>query len=369
VSAQPEQQGPLAGIRVLEFGAIGPVPFCAMLLADMGAEVVYIARPGPVRDARQEVTLRGRQMIPLDLKQESDQQIARELASRADVLLEGNRPGVMERLGLGPETLCALNPRLIYGRMTGWGQAGPLARTSGHDINFIALSGALHAIGTVEGPVPPLNLVGDYGGGALFLAFGVLCALIEMRTSGRGQVIDGAMIDGAALLMAQSYSQLARGDWSARRGDNQLDGGAPWYTTYATSDGKYLAVGAIEEKFWQELLARLGIEPGTLPAREKREHWATIREALARAFRQRSREEWTQVFRGSDACVTPVLELSESSSHEHMTARGSVTRIQGTTQPAPAPRLSRTPGRIRATPAEPRTAADVLRDWGVEPSV
>ena len=363
--ARDEPQGPLAGIKVLEFGAIGPVPFCAMLLADMGAEVVHLARPGVARDAREDVTLRGRQMIPLDLKRESDKQIARELASRADVLLEGNRPGVMERLGLGPETLCALNPRLIYGRMTGWGQDGPLARTSGHDINFIALSGALHAIGTAEGPVPPLNLVGDYGGGALYLAFGVLCALIEMRASGRGQVIDGAMIDGAALLMAQSYSQLASGDWSAKRGDNQLDGGAPWYTTYETSDGKYVAVGAIEEKFWRELLVRLGIEPGALPDREQREHWGAIKAVLSRAFRQRSRDEWTLVFRGSDACVTPVLELSESSSHEHMVARGSFTRIQGTTQPAPAPRLSRTPGRIRATPAEPRTAADVLRNWGV----
>jgi alpha-methylacyl-CoA racemase len=267
---QHEPRGPLAGVKVLEFGAIGPVPFCAMLLADMGAEVVHIARPGPPRDAGEEVSLRGRQMLPLDLKQESAKQIARQLASRADVLLEGNRPGVMERLGLGPETLCALNPRLIYGRMTGWGQDGPLARTSGHDINFIALSGALHAIGTAVGPVPPLNLVADYGGGAMFLAFGVLCAFIEMRASGRGQVIDGAMVDGVSLLMAQSYSQLARGEWSAIRGDNVLDGGSPWYTTYETSDGKYVAVGAIEEKFWRELLVRLGIEPGALPDREKR---------------------------------------------------------------------------------------------------
>lgn len=366
---QQEPRGPLAGVKVLEFGAIGPVPFCAMLLADMGAEVVHLARPGPRRDAREEVTLRGRRMVPLDLKQESDRQIARELASRADVLLEGNRPGVMERLGLGPEALCASNPRLIYARMTGWGQDGPLARTAGHDINFISLSGALHAIGTAAGPVPPLNLVGDYGGGAMFLAFGVLCALLEMRSSGRGQVIDGAMIDGVALLMAQSCTQLARRSWSARRGDNQLDGGAPWYTTYETSDGKYVAVGAIEEKFWLELLARLGIEPGTLPAREKREHWITTKEVLAHTFRQRSREEWTQVFRGTDACVTPVLELSESFSDVHVSARGCFAEIHGTTHPAPAPRLSRTPGRIRATPAEPGTAAEVLRDWSVGPSV
>jgi alpha-methylacyl-CoA racemase len=366
---QHEPPGPLAGLKVLEFSALGPVPFCAMLLADMGAEVVHVARPGPARDASEDVTLRGRRMIPLDLKQESERQTARELAIHADVLLEGHRPGVMERLGLGPETLCAANPRLIYARMTGWGQDGPLAKTAGHDINFIALSGALHAIGTAGGPVPPLNLVGDYGGGALFLAFGVLCAVIEMRASGRGQVIDGAMIDGAALLMAQSYTQLARGSWSARRGDNPLDGGAPWYTTYETSDGKYVAVGAIEEKFWRELLARLGIEPATLPAREKREHWATTKEVLARAFRQRSREEWTQLFRGTDACVTPVLELSESAGDVHLKARGCFAEIQGTTHPAPAPRLSRTPGRIRATLAEPGTANEVLREWGVGLSV
>ena len=359
-----EPQGPLAGIKVLEFGAIGPVPFCAMLLADMGAEVVHIARPGSARDARDDVTLRGRRILVLDLKQESSKQIVRELAARADILLEGNRPGVMERLGLGPEDMRAINPRLIYGRMTGWGQDGPLATTSGHDINFIALTGALNAIGTDQGPVPPLNLVGDYGGGAMFMAFGVLCAFIEALRSRQGQVIDGAMIDGAALLMAQSCSQLAKGELPAGRGDNPFGGGAPWYTTYETSDGKRVAIGAVEEKFWQELLVRLGIDPATLPAREKRENWDSIRDVLARTLRQCTRAHWTEMFRGSDGCLTPVLELSEAHAHEHMAARGCFTKLYGMMQPAPAPRLSRTPGHIREAAAGPQTAADVLRDWG-----
>jgi alpha-methylacyl-CoA racemase len=357
-------QGPLTGIKVLEFGAIGPVPFCAMLLADMGAEVVHIARPGSARDASNDVTLRGRRMLALDLKQVSSKRIARELAARADILLEGNRPGVMERLGLGPDDLRALNPKLIYGRMTGWGQDGPLATTSGHDINFIALTGALDAIGTDQNPVPPLNLVGDYGGGAMFMAFGVLCAFIEALGSRQGQVIDGAMIDGVALLMAQSCGQLARGDWPARRGDNSFGGAAPWYTTYETSDGKRVAIGATEEKFWCELLARLGIDSDTLPEREKRENWGNIRDVLSRTFRQHTRAHWTQMFRGSDGCLTPVLELSEAHAHEHMAARGCFTRLNGMMQPAPAPRLSRTPGRIRAAAAGPEAPADVLRDWG-----
>ena len=357
-------QGPLTGIKVLEFGAIGPVPFCAMLLADMGAEVVHIARPGSDRNVSNDVTLRGRRMLTLDLKQEAGKRIARELAARADILLEGNRPGVMERLGLGPDELRALNPKLIYGRMTGWGQDGPLATTSGHDINFIALTGALDAIGTDRGPVPPLNLVGDYGGGAMFMAFGVLCAFIEALGSRQGQVIDGAMIDGVALLMAQSCSQLARGEWPAKRCDNPLGGAAPWYTTYETSDGKHVAIGAVEEKFWRELLMRLGIDPDTLPAREKRENWGSIRDVLTRTFRQHSRAHWAKRFHGSDGCLTPILELSEAHAHEHMAARGCFSKLNGMMQPVPAPRLSRTPGHIRAAAAGPEAPADVLRDWG-----
>ena len=365
-SSRPE--GPLAGVKVLEFGAIGPVPFCAMLLADMGADVVHIARPGRQPDPEVDVTLRGRRIITLSLKEESDNRVARELAGRSDILLEGNRPGVMERLGLGPDTCRALNPRLIYGRMTGWGQDGPLAPRAAHDINLIALTGALHAIGTAGGgPVPPLNLLGDYGGGALFLAFGVVCALVEARTSGRGQVIDAAMIDGVAMLMAQCCTQLAKGTWSDQRGGNLLDGSAPWYATYETADGKYVAVGALEEKFWRELLVRLGIEPDTLPPRESRADWGVIRDALARTFRRRTRDEWTEVFRGSDACLSPVLELGETRSHEHIATRGCFTQIHGMMQPTPAPRFSRTPGRIRAATTGPATTAAVLRDWGIRP--
>ncbi len=363
-SSRPE--GPLAGVKVLEFSAIGPVPFCAMLLADMGADVVHIARPGRRPDPEVDVTLRGRRIITLSLKEDSDNRIARELAGRSDVLLEGNRPGVMERLGLGPDTCRALNPRLIYGRMTGWGQDGPLAPSAAHDINLIALTGALHAIGPAGGgPVPPLNLLGDYGGGALFLAFGVVCALLEARASGRGQVIDAAMIDGVAMLMSQCCSQLAKGTWSDQRGGNLLDGSAPWYATYETADGKYVAVGALEEKFWRELLVRLGIEPDMLPPRESRAKWGVIRDALARTFRRRTRDEWTEVFRGADACLSPVLELGETRSHEHIAARGCFTQIHGMMQPTPAPRFSRTPGRIRATTSGPATTADVLRDWGI----
>jgi alpha-methylacyl-CoA racemase len=363
---QQRPAGPLAGVKVLEFAALGPVPFCAMLLADMGADVVHIARAGPRSDPGVDVTLRGRRIVTLALKEDSDNRIARELAARSDILLEGNRPGVMERLGLGPEMCHARNPRLIYGRMTGWGQDGPLAPTAGHDINFIALSGALHAIGTAgSGPVPPLNLVGDYGGGALFLAFGVVCALLEAHASGRGQVIDAAMLDGAAMLMSQCCGQFAKGTWSDKRGGNLLDGGAPWYATYETADGKYVAVGAIEEKFWRALLVRLGIEPDMLPPRESRAEWGIIRDTLARTFRRRTRDEWTEVFRGTDACLSPVLELGETRSHEHIAARGCFAEIQGVMQPTPAPRFSRTPGRIRGTTAGPDTTAEVLRDWGI----
>jgi alpha-methylacyl-CoA racemase len=361
-------EGPLAGVKVIEFGAIGPVPFCAMLLADMGADVVHVGRPGLRREARFDVTLRGRRVIPLDLKRDQDKAVALGLIGRADILLEGNRPGVMERLGLGPDACHARNPRLVYGRMTGWGQDGPLAPTAGHDINYIALTGALHAIGPAQGgPVPPLNLVGDYGGGAMFLAFGVLCALLEARGSGKGQVVDAAMVDGAATLMALFCGLRARGAWTDRRGDNMLDGGAPWYAAYETADGKHVAVGALEEPFWQELLSRLGIAPGTLPPREDRAGWEVIRAALAQAFRRRTREEWAATFRDSDACVSPVMALGEAMDHDHIAARGCFIDLDGVTQPAPAPRLSRTPGRARPAAEGPEVAAAVHADWGVDP--
>ncbi|PZW48596.1 alpha-methylacyl-CoA racemase [Humitalea rosea] len=356
--------GPLAGLRVLEFGAIGPVPFAAMLLADMGAEVVQVVRPGPRRDPRDDPTLRGRCVIVLDLKQAEDQTAALDLAARAEVLLEGNRPGVMERLGLGPDTCLAHNPRLVYGRMTGWGQDGPLARTAGHDINFIALTGALHAIGPAGGaPVPPLNLVGDYGGGSMFLLFGVLCAVIEARASGRGQVVDAAMVDGASAMMAVFHGMAARSGWVPRRGENLLDGGAPWYTTYETADGGHVAVGALEEPFWKALLAGLGIAPDALPPREDRAAWPVIRAALAQAFRRGTREEWAERLGPTEACVSPVLPLEAVAAHPHMAARRVQQEIGGQLQPAPAPRLSRTRGAIRPTTEVPGGAAAVLARW------
>jgi alpha-methylacyl-CoA racemase len=360
------KQGPLSGMKVLEFGAIGPVPFCAMLLADMGADVVHLGRPGVQLDPK-DVTMRGRRIVPLNLKEERDRAIALKLAASADIVLEGNRPGVMERLGIGPDVCHALNPRLVYGRMTGWGQDGPLASTAGHDINYISLTGALEAIGSAGGgPVPPLNLVGDYGGGAMFLAFGVLCAVLEARNSGKGQVVDAAMVDGSATLMSLFCSLYAKGRWTDGRGQNTLDGGAPWYTTYETADGRYVAVGAIEEPFWQELLARMDIAPNTLPPRTDRAGWNTIRNLLAQSFGKRTRDEWAVMFRESDACVSPVLGLQEAAGHEHVARRGIFIELDGVKQPAPAPRFSRTPAGVRSAAMGPEVVDAVFDAWGVD---
>jgi alpha-methylacyl-CoA racemase len=360
------KQGPLAGLKVIEFGAIGPVPFCATMLADMGADVVQIARPGAALDPN-DVMLRGRRAVRFDLKQPQSRDAVLDLVERADILLEGNRPGVMEQLGLGPEVCLARNPRLVYGRMTGWGQTGPLAARAGHDINYISLTGALDAIGAAGGaPVPPLNLVGDYGGGAMFLAFGVLCAHLESRTSGKGQVVDAAMVDGSAMLMALFCRMAAQGRWAPERGANMLDGGAPWYTTYATADGRYVAVGALEEPFWQELLERLEIAPERLPSRSVRSDWDAIRGVLAARFAQKTRDEWAAVFADSDACVSPVLSLGEAPANVHVASRGSFIALGGITQPAPAPRLSRTPGEARVGSCGPELADEVFASWGVD---
>lgn len=360
------KQGSLAGLKVLEFGAIGPVPFCAMMLADMGADVVHVARPGMQPDP-DDILLRGRRIVPLDLKTPRDLEAARELVARADILLEGNRPGVMEKLGLGPDVCLERNPRLVYGRMTGWGQHGPLALKAGHDINYISLTGALDAIGNAEGgPVPPLNLVGDYGGGAMFLAFGVLCAHLEARDSGKGQVVDAAMVDGSAMLMSLFCRMYAQGRWTNQRGENVLDGGAPWYTTYPTSDGRYVAVGALEEPFWQELLDRLGIGADALPPRTDRGGWTTIRDVLSQRFLQRTRDEWATVFADSDACVSPVLGLRDAPAHEHVASRGTFIDLGGVTQPAPAPRFSRTPGSARPASSRPDELEAVFDSWGVQ---
>jgi alpha-methylacyl-CoA racemase len=361
--------GPLAGIKVLEFEAIGPAPFAGMLLADMGADVLVLERPastdlGLRRERRHDVMLRGKRSVTLDLKSSKDPAFS--LIEKADVLIEGFRPGVMERLGLGPDAALARNPRLVYGRMTGWGQDGPLAPRAGHDINYIALAGVLHAFGRRgEAPVPPLNLVGDFGGGGMLLGFGVACALLEARRSGKGQVVDAAMIDGAALLAAMFSGMLAAGTWSETRGDNILDTGAPWYNVYETKDGKYVSIGAIEARFYEELLSRLELKG--LPDQYDHARWPETKEAFAEVFRSKTREEWCKVFDGSDACFAPVLSWSEARSHDHNSSRTGYVSVGGVAQPAPAPRFSRTPGEVRRAPPERgEGGARALADWGFD---
>jgi alpha-methylacyl-CoA racemase len=360
--------GPLAGVRILEFEAIGPAPFAGMMLADMGADVLLVDRPaasglGLTRARWYDVMMRGKRSVTLDLK--ASPEAALKLVEHADALLEGFRPGVMERLGLGPEEALKRNPKLVYGRMTGWGQAGPLAARAGHDINYIALAGVLNAFGRKgEKPVPPLNLVGDFGGGGMLLAFGVACALLEARSSGRGQVIDAAMVDGASTLAAMFSGFLASKNWSEERGVNVLDGGAPWYDTYETKDNKYISLGAIEAKFYDELHARLGLEP--LPQHD-RTRWPEMRVRFEKTFHGRTRDEWCKVFEGSDACFAPVLSFSEARLHEHAAARQAFIEVKGVPQPAPAPRFSRTAAQVCA-PAPERGAggAKALAEWGFD---
>jgi len=367
--------GPLQGIRVLEFEAIGPGPFAGMLLADMGADVLVIDRPaaadlGLKRERWYDVMMRGKRSVTLDLKGKNAPEVALELVSRSDALIEGFRPGVMERLGLGPEAALARNPKLVYGRMTGWGQDGPLAARAGHDINYIALAGVLHAVGRRgEAPVPPLNVVGDFGGGGMLLGFGVACALLEASRSGKGQVVDAAMVEGASLLAAMFSGFLATNNWSEERGVNILDGGAPWYDVYETKDGKYVSIGAIEAKFYAELVSRLNLRSEELPGQYERARWPRMREIFARAFRARTRDEWCRVFEGSDACFAPVLTFSESRHHAHNAARQSFVEVAGVAQPAPAPRFSRTPGAVRrAPPARGEGGLAALSDWGFSAS-
>jgi alpha-methylacyl-CoA racemase len=367
------RMGPLAGLRVLEFEAIGPVPFGCMMLADMGADVLLVDRPsdprlGFGRERWYDVMMRGRRSVTLDLKTADGVAAARELARRADVVVEGFRPGVMERLGLGPDELLADNPKLVYARMTGWGQHGPLADTAGHDIDYIALAGVLHAIGRADGdPVPPLNLVGDFGGGGMMLAFGIACGVIEARACGRGQVVDAAMVDGAALLATMFNGMLAGGKWSEQRGTNVLDTGAPWYDTYRTQDGRWMAVGAIEPKFYAELLERLGLADAGLPPQHERASWPALRAAFTRAFAARTRDEWVAAFAGSDACVAPVLTFAEARAHPHAQARHAHVELRGIPQPAAAPRFSRTPGQACAAPPDRgERGREALADWGFD---
>ncbi|HEY8049046.1 MAG TPA: CaiB/BaiF CoA-transferase family protein [Ramlibacter sp.] len=329
--------GVLSGLRVLEFAAIGPVPWSGMLLADMGASVVRVERPGSEADRDTlGAVRRGRLRVELDLKSLEGKEAARALIAQADVLLEGLRPGVMERLGLGPDDALACNPRIVYGRMTGWGQQGPMAQQAGHDINYIALTGALHAIGTADKPIPPLNVVGDFGGGGAFLLIGLLAALWQVKASGRGQVVDAAMVDGSAALMAMIYSRMMLGQWQDARASNALDGGVPWYDTYRTADGKFMAVGALEPQFYDELLQRLGLA-GAMPDRKDASNWPEIRRRLADAFASRSRDDWAKHFAGSDACVSPVLSLAEAPHDAHLAARGTFAHWQGGDVPAAAP--------------------------------
>lgn len=351
--------GPLAGVRIIELAGIGPAPMCAMLLADLGASVLRIDRPDPPelgfkRPLRFNLLLRGRSTIALDLKQPAARDLVLELVGKADGLIEGFRPGVTERLGLGPEDCFARNPRLVYGRITGWGQDGPLAQAAGHDLNYIALTGALHAIGR-EGqpPSPPLNIVGDYAGGSLYLAIGMLAALVEARTSGKGQVVDAAVVDGTAHLMATFHGLLAAGIIREERGVNLMDSGAPFYDCYECADGLYVSVAPIEGRFFAELLKRLGIEAGEVPPQSDRARWPELRRRLAETFATRSRDAWCAVLEGSDACFAPVLTMEQAARHPHLQARRTYVEIDGVVQPAPAPRFSRS---VPETPAPPRPA-------------
>ncbi len=354
--------GPLAGLRVLELAGIGPGPHAAMMLADLGADVVRIQRPGG-RSGLEDTMLRGRRIVSLDLKAEPDRDTLLALVGQADVLLEGFRPGVTERLGIGPADCEQRNHRLIYARMTGWGQDGPLAQRAGHDINYISLTGALHAIGRAgERPVPPLNLVGDFGGGSMFVTVGILAALFERERSGVGQVVDAAMVDGGSVLIQMIWSFLGTGMWQDERGVNLLDSGAPYYDTYRCADDRFVAVGALEPQFYANLLAGLGLSAEELPDQDDRAGWPTLRKHLTMAFASRSRDEWAAVFWGTDACVTPVLSFGEVPDHPHIAARGSVTTVDGVPRSAPAPRFSRSTPPTPAAEVE-TSAGAVLAGW------
>lgn len=364
--------GVLSGLKVVEMAGIGPAPFAGMMLADHGADVLRIDRLAPsglgIAAAEPELDPlgRGKRSVALDLQTEDGAAQALDLIARADAVIEGFRPGVMERLGLGPDACLARNPKLVYGRMTGFGQDGPLSNRAGHDINYLALSGALDAIGPAGGkPVPPLNLVGDFGGGGMLLAFGVVAALLHVQRGGEGQVVDAAMVEGASLLSAMFHGLGAMGLWDPGRGTNLLDGGAPFYDTYETADGKFVAIGAIEPKFYAELLRGLGLDADVLPAQMDRSRWPELRAAIAGRVGQRSQAAWTAVFAGTDACVQPVLSFADAPDHPHNLARGSFVQVHGLTQPAPAPRFSATPGRIDRPPPVPGADdAAALAAWG-----
>ncbi|HAJ45083.1 MAG TPA: carnitine dehydratase [Alphaproteobacteria bacterium] len=358
--------GPLSGVKIIEFAGIGPGPFCAMLFSDMGAEVIRIDRKGARGGSKFDVTSRGRRSVAFDLKSPAAVEAGLRLIGGADMLLEGFRPGVMERLGLGPDAALGRNPKLVYGRMTGWGQTGPLAHAAGHDINYIALTGALHAIGRAEDkPVPPLNLVGDFGGGAMYLAFGMVCALFEAQRSGKGQVVDAAMTDGAAHLMAMFYGMKAASIWTDRKGENLLDGAAHFYDTYETADGKWVAIGSIEPQFYALLLEKTGIADPEFQGQMDKAKWPALKAKIASVIRTKTRDQWDAIMLGSDVCYAPVLSLDEAPRHPHNVARETFIVIDGVVHPNTAPRFSRTPGRVQGpAPQAGAHTEQVLSDWG-----
>ena len=355
--------GPLSGLKVIELQGIGPGPFCGMMLADMGAEVTRIDRSASAgRPAGPDVLARGRKSIAVDLKHPDGVETVLQLVAGADVLVEGFRPGVMERLGLGPEVCLARNPRLVFGRMTGWGQFGTIAHAAGHDINYISLTGALHAIGPKGGkPVPPLNLVGDFGGGGMLLAFGIVAALFERASSGKGQVVDAAMTDGSALLMTGLYPGMQTGNWKAERGSNMLDGGAHFYGSYETKDGQHVSIGSIEPQFYALLLDKLGLTSDTsLPKQMSREHWPALQEKFSAVFRTRTRDDWDAIMLGTDICYAPILSFADALKHPHNVARNTFVEVNGIAQAAPAPRFSRTPPQVPPAAAAPGQHTDVV---------
>ena len=362
--------GPLQGTKIIEFAGIGPGPFCAMLLSDMGAQVVRIDRKGGRGGSKFDITSRGRRSLALDLKKPEAIEVALKLIAQSDALLEGFRPGVMEKLGLGPDIALKRNPKLVYGRMTGWGQTGPLSQAAGHDINYISLVGALHAIGRKgERPVPPLNLVGDFGGGALYLAFGMACGLFEAQRSGKGQVIDCAMTDGAASLMSMFYGFKAMGMWKDEKGVNLLDGGSHFYDAYETADGKWISIGSIEPQFYALLLEKTGITDPDFQAQMDRDKWPGLKERIARVIKAKTRSEWDALMEGSDVCYAPILSLGEAPNHPHNKARGTFIEIDGVVQPAPAPRFSRTKPEVQGVGVAAGQHNDqVLSDYGFSSS-
>lgn len=363
--------GPLKGLQIIEIAGLGPSPFAGMMLADMGADVIRVERPGGgyfAMDPAFDFLNRGKRCIAVDLKNPKGVDIVKQLVSKADAFTEGFRPGVAERLGLGPEVLTALNPKLVYGRMTGWGQTGPMAHAVGHDINYISLTGALHAIGEQGGkPQIPLNVMGDFGGGGMLFAFGLVSALLEAQKTGQGQVVDAAMVDGVAAMMAMTYSAHQIGFWSDERGTNMADSGAHFYNTYACADGEYISVGAIEAQFYAVLLQGLGLNAADLPEQMDQGQWPAMKETFTRIFLGKTRAQWEAVFAGTNACVTPVLKMSEVAAHPHIQARNTIVEVAGKWQPAPAPRFSRTPGEISHPPAKiGEHTHDILKALGLD---